>query len=182
MGIKEGDCVFELQQPLEYNFEGKKNTADHVILQEPGMEHIKFYLRLKQMLTRAQMELATKAGQIQDDIGEVVKPFKDDVDKIEADSEEVFNMYKICIEASNTVDIAQFHSTFQKMACVTARKGVVMIDGKRSMTDALWNLLTPDDAFDMALRWCSFFAMPSIEGEKKESVPQLKSVTQRTEA
>lgn len=182
MGIKSGDFTFILEQPLEYNFEGKKNEADHVILKEPGMEHISFYLRLRQMLTRAQMELAGKAQQLQDEVGEVVKPIQDDVDRLEAETDEVFNMYKICIEASETVDSSQFHSTFKKMVCVVAKKGICMIDGKRSMTEAIWNQLTPDNAFDMALRWCSFFAMPSIGGEKTTSVLPSESVTQRTEA
>ena len=146
------------------------------------MEHIKFYLRLRQMLTRAQMELAKTAGSLQSDVGEVIKPIQDDVDKIEADTDEVFNMYKICIEASETVDIAQFHSTFKNMVCVTARKGVCMVDGKRSMTEALWNQLTPDNAFDMALRWCSFFAMPSLGGEKTTSEQRPESPTQPMEA
>jgi len=175
MGIKSGDFTFKLSRPLSYKFDNGIHEANHVILREPGMEHIKFYLRLKQMLTRAQLDLAEKAGAMEEQVGEVVKPFHEEADDIESQSDDVYNMYSVCIQGSESVDIYQFVNTFKKMCCTIARKGVCMVDGRLSIADSLWANLTPDDAFEMALRWCSFFAMPSIEGEKTISEPQPES-------
>jgi hypothetical protein len=182
MGIREGEFTFKLSKPLKYQFDGSSHDADHIVLKEPGMEHLKFYLRLKQMLMRAQLELAEKAGKIQDSVGEIVKPFQDQVDEIESQSEEVYQMYSVCIQGAESVDIGNFIGTFEKMVCTVARKGVCMVDGRLSMVSSIWNNLTPDDAFEMALRWCAFFGTPSIEGEKNTSEPQPESPTERTAA
>ena len=181
MGIKEGEFQFNLKKPLKYKFDGGVHEANFVILKEPGMEHIKFYLRLKQMLTKAQMELATKAGKIEESMGEIVKPFTEEIDKIESQSDEIYAMYSISIQASDTVDSWQFQKTFQDMVCTIAKNGICMVDGKLSITKEIYNNLSPDDAEEMALRWCSFFAMPSLEGKKTESGQQPESPTQLTE-
>ena len=133
MGIKSGDFTFKLRKPLKYKFDGDSHEADHVVLKEPGMEHLKFYLRLKQMLMRAQLELAGKASQLEEVAGEVSKPFKDQVDEIESQTEDVYQMYSVCIQRAESVDIGQFIGTFEKMVCLVARKGICMIDGRLSM-------------------------------------------------
>ena len=74
MGIKSGAYTFKLSKPIKYKFDNGTHEATEVVLQEPGMEHIKFYLRLRSMLTKSQLELAGKAGQLQEAIGEEVKP------------------------------------------------------------------------------------------------------------
>jgi hypothetical protein len=181
MGIKEGTYDFTLSKPLSYKpFKGKDTETNLIVLNEPSMEHIKFYLRLKQMLTRSQMELAKQAGQLQDTIGEVVKPLQDQVDKIESETDQAFEMFSVCLQASESVDIGQFIGTFENMALTPAKKAICRVDGQVNMTSALWDNLQPEDAFNMAVRWCAFFAMPSLEGVNKESEKQPESPTEPT--
>jgi len=184
MGIKSGDFEYDLKRPLDYKFEGNTETSNMVLLKEPGMEHIKFYLRLKQMITRSQMELATQAGELvkmQEAIGEVVKPISEDVDKIEDDAQEVYDVFLLGLEASEKVDMGTFIGTFEKMVTARAKKTICMVDNKVAMTGALWGNLHPDDALEMAVRWCAFFGTPSQEGQRTTSDQQSESHTEPTE-
>lgn len=185
MGIHDGSFEYDLKRPLNYKFEGQTETANTITLKEPGMEHIKFYSRLKQMITRSQMELAKHANEIQkmqDSIGTVVKPITEEAKQLEDDFEDVYHGFTLALEAAETVDMGVFMSTFAKMVCAPgARKAICMVDGKVVMTSALWGNLYPDDALEMAVRWCAFFGTPSREGMKTTSVPQSESPTEPTE-
>jgi hypothetical protein len=177
MSIQDGSIEFPLTRPIKYKFDNETHEATHVILQEPGMEHIKFYSKLKQMLTRAQLELvkgldpeSIREAQDKAKAGENVESFDKEAQKIEDDSEQHYEFIKVLVAGSAVVDFTQFVSTFAKMACViNPRKSVCMIDGRLAMNDTLWNNLHPDDAIEMALRWASFFVMPSEEGGQTTS-------------
>jgi len=182
MGIKGGTVEFPLTRGLDYKRNGRTETASHVVLQEPGMDHVKFYLRLKSMLTRSQIEFAKHAGEIQESIGEVVKPLAEEVDRLESETDATHEMVSIALQASDTVDIGQFIGTFEKMVCVRSGKAIVMVDDKQVMTRVMWNNLKPDDAFNMSVRWCTFFGMPSQGGEKNILDQPLESHTLPTEA
>jgi uncharacterized membrane protein len=169
MGIQDGTCEFALSKGVNYKFQGSTVTAKMVTLKEPGMDHIKFYLKLKQMITRSQMELAKQAGEInkmRDSIGEIVKPLNEDVERIENETDDIHEVISLALQASETVDIGNFIETFEKMACLNGRKSICILDGHQSMTSVIWSNLKPDDAFNMAVRWCSFFGMPSEGGAK----------------
>lgn len=185
MGIEDGTIEFKLTRALEYSYNGGAQQADHVILREPGMDHVKHYLRLKQMLMRAQMELAKQAGeinQLRDSIGEEVKPLSDDVEAIEGQADDMAEAIGLALQAAESVDIAEFILTFEAMATMKARKPIALVDGHQAMTQSLWSNLKPDDAFAMAVRWCAFFGMPSAEGVKTISGRPSESHTERTEA
>jgi len=177
MSIKDGEFEFKLTRPLGYKFDGQSHEASHIVLREPSMEHVKFYLRLKQMLQRAQLELAQKAGKVQENIGEIVRPITEQAQQIEDDADQILELFKVSLETSDSVDIGQFIGTFESMACARAKRSVCMIDGRLAMNDALWQGLKPEDAYCMALRWCSFFGMPSKEGSKTTSGQQSESPT-----
>lgn len=184
MSIQDGTYEFSLTRGVNYKSQGSTVTAESVTLKEPGMDHIKFYLKLKQMITRSQMELAKQAGEInkmKDSIGEIVKPLDQDTERIESETEDMHEAISLALQASETVDIGKFIETFEKMACLKGRSSVCMVDGKQSMTAAIWANLKPDDAFNMAVRWCSFFGMPSEGGEKTLSDRPSESHTERTE-
>jgi hypothetical protein len=129
------------------------------------------------MLTRAQLELvkgldpeSIREAQDKAKAGENVESFDKEAQKIEDDSEQHYEFIKVLVAGSAVVDFTQFVSTFAKMACViNPRKSVCMIDGRLAMNDTLWNNLHPDDAIEMALRWASFFVMPSEEGGQTTS-------------
>lgn len=185
MGIEDGTYEFTLSRALEYRADGEAAYASTIILREPGMDHLKFYARLKQMLMRAQMELATQAGEInkmREAIGQEVKPLNEDAQGLEEQTDDIADGISLALQAANNVDMADFVETFRQMACLKARRPIALIDGKQAMTDPLWATLKPDDAINMAVRWCAFFAMPSEQGGQTTSGPQSESHTQRTEA
>jgi len=185
MGIEDGTTEFTLIRPIEYRLNGSAESTSNVLLREPCMDHVKHYLALKQMIMRAQFDLAQRADEInkmRDNIGEEVKPFGQNVADLEAQAEENANLIAIALQASGAVDIGDFIGTFETMACMKARKPICLVDGRQAMTGALWAMLYPDDAFHMAVRWCSFFAMPSAEGLRTTSGPQSDSATGRTVA
>ena len=78
--------------------------------------------------------------------------------------------------------MADFIGTFEKMILKPARKPIAKVNGEVVMTSTLWNNLNPEDAYNMALRWCAFFAMPSQEGTKITSEQPQESPTERMEA
>lgn len=185
MGIEDGTCEFVLTRPLEYSRNGTTEKALHVVLREPGMDHVKHYLKLKQMLMRAQMELAKQAGeinQLRDSIGEEVKPITENADEMEAQADEMAGAIALALQAASSVDIGEFIDTFETMACMKARKPIVLVDGIQAMTGALWATLKPDDAFNMAARWLSFFGTPPDERGKIILDQQSESASQRTVA
>lgn len=185
MGIQEGTHEFTLSQGVKYKFQGSTVTAESITLKEPGMDHIKFYLKLKQMITRSQMELAKQAGEInkmRDSIGEIVKPLDEDIERMENETDDIHEAISLALQASETVDIGKFIETFEKMACMKGRTSICMVDDQQSMTAAIWSNLKPDDAFNMAVRWCSFFGMPSDGGEKTMSDRPSELPTERMEA
>lgn len=185
MGIKDGTIEFKLSRPLEFKVNGGSDAVDCVTLREPGMEHVKFYLRLKQMITRSQMELAKQAGAIKDmqeSIGEEIKPITKDVKKLESETDAAHEMFSLALQASETVDLGAFIGTFEKMVCTRANRAIVMINDRQVMTKPIWTNLRPEDAFNMAIRWCAFFGTPSTEGEKTILDRPSDSPTEPTEA
>lgn len=185
MGIEEGTTEFKLTRALEYRLNGQAELADHILLREPGMDHVKHYLKLKGLIMRSQMDLAKQAGEInklRDAIGEEVKPIVDNSADIEAKADDMTEAVTLALQASESVDIGEFIETFEQMACMKARKPIALVNGHQAMTQALWANLKPDDAFAMAVRWCSFFGMPSGEGGKTSSGPLSESHTGRMEA
>ena len=174
MGIVEGNTAYKLKRKLPYKSSGGSAVADMVELREPGQEHAKYYLRLKQMLTQAQMSLAKHAGMMQEAqqaIGDIVKPLKDSVDDLEAQADEDNDGISLALMSSD-IDISAWMTAFKNMACSHVRQSMCMVDGKVPMTSALWDNLHPDDSFDMSIRWISFFGMPSEEGQKTSSDQQ----------
>jgi hypothetical protein len=184
MGIIEGNTTYKLKRGLPYKSSGGSEVASMIELREPGQEHVKYYLRLKQMLTQSQMSLAKHAGMMQDAqqaIGDIVKPLKDRVEDLEAQAAEDQEGIALGLLSSD-IDISAWITAFKKMACSHVRQSICVVDGKTPMTSALWDTLHPDDSFDMSVRWISFFGMPSEEGKKTSSDQQSDSLTAPVEA
>lgn len=185
MGIEDGTTIFNLTRAIEYRLNGGPQTANHVLLREPGMDHVKHYLKLKQMIMRAQMDLAKQAGEInklRDTIGTEIKPLDQEAKDIESQTDDIAPAMALALQAAESVNIGDFIETFEQMACMKARKPICLIDGQQAMTSALWANLKPDDAFEMAVRWCSFFAMRSDEQGKTISGQPFESHSGRMEA
>lgn len=184
MGIVEGTCEYQLKRELPYKLNGGPEIATMVELREPGMEHVKFYMRLRQMSTQAQMGLAKHSDMIDkavEAVGEIVKPLhEEDLGEIEKKAKGDQDIITMSLLASD-VDISAFMTAFEKLACSHVKRSACMVGGKTPMTKALWGNLHPDDAFDMAVRWLSFFDTPSEEGQKTTSGQQPDSHMERAE-
>lgn len=183
MSIENGETTFNLSRPLKYSRGGNSQVeTTTVILLEPGMEHAKYYLRLKQMLIRCQMEFAKQAGELKA-IGEQQKALHQDTARIENENDDLFEMFSILVMASETVDVSKFLEIFQEMATLRgAQKSICRLDAGQPMTGPLWDKLTPDDAYNMAVRWCVNFGMPSDGSGKTISDRQSGSPMEPMEA
>ena len=154
-------------------------------LHEPGMAHVKFYTRLKQMLTQAQLDIEKDHDQINDIAGKEVKSISEAKDDTEKELQGFATGFGFIINASHSVDAAQFLSTFEKMVLMPLEgqaRPICRVSDSVIMTRPLWDKLHPDDAFAMATRWCAFFAMPSTEGAPTISEQQPESVVPLTVA
>lgn len=165
--IHEGTTDFSSDREVSYTSKGVERLTTSFVLREPGMDHYKHYMRIKQMFMQVFMEIGDKRKDGTADIsGEEVKAIEEDH---EQNSEEFAEMLETLLLTSEKVDASDFLDCFRSMACMRSTKPVVMLDGEQSMTDAIWSGMHPDDAYKMAIRWAAFFAMPSADGQKTSS-------------
>ena len=167
--IHEGTTDFFSEHKVSYSVKGVSKETNLFVLREPGMDHFKHYMRIKQMFMHVFREVSEKRkdGDEPEDIsGEEVQPIEDGH---EQSSEEIAEAMEMLLLTSEKVGVPDFVEAFRAMACMRANKPVVMLDGEQAMTDAIWMTMHPDDAYKMAVRWAAFFAMPSEGGPKTSS-------------
>ncbi|MNQ54519.1 hypothetical protein D3C85_685870 [compost metagenome] len=165
--IHDGTTDFFSDHEVSYSAKGVQKETTTFVLREPGMDHAKYYMPIKQLVMKAFMALAEKHKSNKEDLsGEEVKAIEDDH---EEKSDEAAQALEAVFFTSDVVDVAAFMEMFRAMACMPCSKPIVMLDGEQRMTDAIWSNMHPDDGLKMAVRWASFFAMPSADGQKKSS-------------
>lgn len=166
--IHEGTTEFSSQHEVSYSCKGVAKETTEFVLREPGMDHYKHYMRIKQMFMQVFQEIGDKRKDkdAPDISGEEVKAIEEDH---EQNSSEFADMLEMLLLTSDKVEASDFLDTFRSMACMRASKPIVMLDGEQSMTDAIWSSMHPDDGYKMAIRWAAFFAMPSVDGLKTSS-------------
>lgn len=165
--IHDGTTEFNSKHEVSYSAKGVTKETTFFVLREPGMDHYKFYMRIKQMFMQVFQEIGEKRKSGPEDIsGEEVKAIEDDH---EQNSEEFAEMLEMLLLTSQKVDASDFLDTFRAMACARSNKPIVMVDGEQTMTDSIWSSMHPDDGYKMAIRWAAFFAMPSVDGLKTSS-------------
>lgn len=166
--IHDGTTEFFSEHEVSYSAKGVSKTTTEFVLREPGMDHFKHYMRIKQMFMQVFQEIGEKRKSTdpEDISGEEVSAIEDDH---EQNSEEFAGVLEMLLLTSEKVSVPEFVETFRAMACMRANKPVVMLDGEQAMTDAIWMAMHPDDAYKMAIRWAAFFAMPSVDGLKTSS-------------
>lgn len=182
--IEDGTTEYRIQRPFKYSHKGASLEAEFCELFEPGMEHAKYYLKLKQMVVRAQLEAAKVAKELGfsegDEMGmagEEVQPMHDQTDEIESQAEEMEGLLLTTLQMSEKVDISQFVEIFSKMCFANSKKNICMVDGKEKMTEVLFNRMHPEDAFSLAVRWASFFVTALIENVATTSRQPSTSAT-----
>lgn len=182
MSIENGTVEYRLKNPFKYAHGGDSQCeSKYLELNEPTMEHFKHYSKLKQMLTRAQFDFAAMAQNMgmsdaNDMSGEEVKPFHESSSDHES-TEENEEAIKLCIQTSDKVDLFEFVDTFRKLIIARTRKPICMVDSVEKFTESMWDKLNVDEAFNIAVRWCSFFVTALIVPQSQRSGQQLESVT-----
>lgn len=166
--IHDGTTEFFSAHGVAYSSKGVSTETNLFVLREPGMDHFKHYMRIKQMFMQVFQEIGEKRKSTEpDDIsGEEVAAIEEDH---EQNSEEFAGVLEMLLLTSEKIGVPDFVEAFRAMACMRANKPVVMLDGEQAMTDAIWMSMHPDDAYKMAIRWAAFFAMPSVDGLKTSS-------------
>lgn len=165
--IHDGTTEFFSDHEVSYSCKGAIKQTTAFVLREPGMDHYKHYMRIKQQFMQMFMEAGERHKDKEADMsGEEVKAIEDDHDQR---SEEFAATLEMLLLTSTKVEASDFLDCFRAMACMKASKPVVMLDGEQSMTDAIWSTMHPDDGYKMAVRWAAFFAMPSADGQKTMS-------------
>lgn len=165
--IHDGTTEFVSKHEVQYSCKGAMKDTNFFVLREPGMDHTKFYMRIKQMFMQVFTEIGEKRKDKDQDIsGEEVKAIEEDH---EQNSEEFASVLEMLLLTSDKVDAAEFMDVFRAMACARSAKPIVMLDGEQAMTDSIWSTMHPDDGYAMAIRWAAFFAMPSVDGLKTSS-------------
>jgi hypothetical protein len=166
MSVQEGTIEFFLKKTISYAHEGQTKEAQFLELREPQMIHLRHSAKLKQMVTRATIEMATKLkdqGVEPDTVvagTELKKAHEVSEEEYGADSDQNAEAVQMALMMSADVDLAEFVETFGKMACQKKGDSVCLLDGEQPMTDALWMKMSPEDAVSAAVKWASFFAMP----------------------
>lgn len=168
--IYDGTTEFFSDRPVSYTAKGVVKETNAFTLCEPGMDHYKYYTRIKQMFMRVFKEMHEKrtGGEIfgEDISGEELKGLDENHEQNSAEEAAALEMLLL---VSEKVDVAEFIDAFRAMACMNSRKAIVRLDGEQAMTDAIWSNMHPDDGYKMAVRWAAFFAMPSADGQKTMS-------------
>jgi hypothetical protein len=166
--IHDGTTEFYSEREVSYSCKGVEKFTTSFVLREPGMEHCKHAMRIKQMVMQIFREITAGSNKSDDpDIsGEEVKPIEDNH---EQNSEEAAKAFEAMFMMSEKVEVSDFLECFRAMACMRADKPIVMLDGEQTMTDSIWRSLSLNDGYKMATRWAAFFAMPSADGQKKSS-------------
>lgn len=165
--IHDGTTEFFSEHEVSYSCKGVAKKTNSFVLNEPGMDHYKHYMRIKQWFMQVFQEVGEKRKDLTDDIsGDEVKAIEEDH---EQNSEEFAEMLEMLLLTSEKVEASEFLDCFRSMACMNAGKPVVMLDGEQTMTDAIWRTMHPDDGYKMAIRWAAFFGMPSADGRKTTS-------------
>ena len=165
--IHDGTTDFFSDHEVSYSCKGVSKETTDFVLREPSSDHSKYYLPIRQLVMKAFMAIGEKHKSAKDDLsGEEVKAIEDDHEEKSDEAAETLGMVFMI---SDVVDVSVFMDMFRAMACMQCDKPIVMIDGEQRMTDAIWRTMHPDDAWKMAIRWTSFFAMPSGDGRKTSS-------------
>lgn len=180
--IEDGTVEYRLIKPFEYKSNGGTAVAEFCELLEPGYEHAKYYLKLKQMVVKAELEVAQMATSMgfaseEDMAGERVKPFHEQTEEFENQSEEMEALLLVALQMSEKVDVSEFVATFAEMCTSGKRKSLCLVGGQEKITDFLFAQMHPEDAFAMAVKWCSFFVTALAAPAPSGSRQQPKSVT-----
>ena len=168
---------YQLKKGLMYaDKNGATVKAEFLELIEPGATHTTEYLRLEQMISGLLFSTIDKFGTSENEntvyqapVAEAKPLHEKSVTEHAKESEDLANMLPALFGTNQSVSLADFVKIFGKMAVNSVEKSICRVDGKVPLTRALWDKLSPVDAKGVAIAYCSFFVMPSLMDDLKES-------------
>lgn len=170
MDLVNGEKDYNLPEPITVFIkdQGGDVEVSLLTLHEPRREHIKYSARMKQMVTRAVMEVSEKhKGEEQVILGEEAKAFHEKTNKEhQKESEEMAGLLNLALYASETVDLGDFVENFISMATKAAKKNIVMCDAIVPIKDIHFDQMSDETVTDLAITYASFFLMPSVMQSK----------------
>jgi hypothetical protein len=175
MSIQDGTTTYRPTKVFKVACKGQMVDCDHIVLKEPKSEHAKHYLKLRQIIKKAEMDVAAWAQknfnveQNESDAGEVIQPFHSEHPESEEENNEALKkqieMLQLAVEQSDRVDLGTFVELFGKMACSNTTNAIAVCNGTERLKQSSWEKMCPDDQLEMAAHWCSFFVTPSGRGQ-----------------
>lgn len=179
MDLKEGEISFEVEKPFEYF--SKENRASQkcksVLLREPTGQHARYYRKLKQMIAKAEMDIAKTfmdfikpesdsiSGKSTDNFLQKAQQVAENQEQAEKETSRDAEGLLTAIEQANRVELDDFIDVFSNMLCAKTDKSLAACNGVDEFKREHWNLMHPDDQIEMAVYWCSFFVTPSKRGQ-----------------
>lgn len=191
MSIADGVTEFIPKNKFKFSHKGQFVDCDYILLKEPKAEHARHYLKLRQMIKKAEVDTAIWAqknlqqfmGQDnnESEFGEALVPFHEEVKEEDSADDTAKKVEGIitAIEQSDRTDLFDFIELFSKMVCANSNVALAVCNGLERFKQSNWDKMSPDDQIDMAAHWCCFFVTPSERGQNVTEQPSdfaLKAV------
>lgn len=171
--ITKRDTFYKLEHKIKFANAGQLRSCSKILLREPTSQHAQYYMRIKQMLTKAQIDASSmdrdnQAGE--QPVGGVnitnQQPSQPQ-DDILGDSDLLRTVISVSLFQSNRVDMGEFHAEFGRMLAANTDTSIAAcVDDEDETVIRMkigdWRGMHPDDQIDMAIAWCAFFSMPSL--------------------
>ena len=177
MGLHDGITIYKLKKSFTYHSGGNIETCTEVLLREPTSQHTPFYMRMRQMITKASADVLKNMTPVMDALNEseggqkitaLSEKREEEHENEAADSAEFISM---AILQADRVDAAEFVNEFAKLVTANSDVSIAACNSKEKLKASDWKKISPEDQFDMAICWCSFFVMPSSEDKKGSVLP-----------
>jgi hypothetical protein len=178
MEVRDREVTYTLSRPITFSHAGKLLECSQILLREPTSQHAQYYMRIKQMLVKAQMDMQRAVEgrgdqQLPDHLqpvgGSKINADQDDpIENILNDTEMMKNFISIAMFQSDRVDMGDFHDAFSRIITANTDTAIATCINDdddiptRRVKLGDWTKMHPDDQIDMAITWSANFSMPSL--------------------
>ena len=184
MSHKDGVMLYNLTRPIKYSNSGNFEEAHTLYFSEFLPDHSRFYMKLKQMIDKAIMDVSQKANDMRraDDPNQTSehpsKPSDKFINKSEEDHEKETS--DIAEFLSMSLSIREDDDTLNKFLDVfsaMATKGICRIENNNLLLPNHWKEIHPEDQINAATRYCAFFGIGFLGQMKEGSETALEQPT-----
>jgi hypothetical protein len=149
---KKEPLVYYLQEPVEYTVDGGFEKAEMLELYEFGAHHRPEYLRLRSMVRKVFVELGERVENKNRADGEQA------VDDVETRDDDLEEGLSLALDVSKEIDPEQFLKCFERLI-MTPHHSLCKVDGRADIKNGTWATISPDDQFNIAVKYCVYFGI-----------------------